>query len=396
MEKKRSFQRDIIKHLYFSTSLSCAELSELTDKSLPLVTGMLNHLIDEGTVVETGFAPSTGGRRRLMYSLRPDFCYVVAVAMDQFVTRIAILDMNNKPVVAVEKLSLRLNKSQEPLSLLTAAIGRVINEANIDPSRIVGIGIGMPGFVDINKGLNYSFFDPAGGSIAEYIEGRLGLPVFIDNDSSIIALAESRFGAARGARTAMVINIGWGIGLGLILNSELFRGDKGFAGEFSHLPLFVNGRLCTCGKRGCLETESSLAVVLEKVRTGLASGAQSLIKQPLAEDLEQAIDEIFAAARSGDQFVISFLSEAGYTIGRGAAVLIHLLNPELIILSGRGAALDRLWQTPIEQALNEHCIPRLAAGTGIKISTLGYDAELIGVASLVMEQYPYLSGVPAQ
>jgi predicted NBD/HSP70 family sugar kinase len=389
MEKKRSFQREIIKHLYFSTSLSCAELSDLTEKSLPLVAGVLNSLMAEGAVVETGFAPSTGGRRRLMYSLRPDFGYMVTVAMDQFVTRLAILDMTNKPVKAIEKVSLPLNRDPETLILLADHLQRVIRESGIDPDRIVGIGIGMPGFIDIRKGLNYSFFDLTAGSIVEYLNCRLELPVFIDNDSSVIALAESRFGAAKGAGTAMVINIGWGIGLGLILNSELFRGHKGFAGEFSHLPMFVDGKLCNCGKRGCLETEASLLVVLEKVREGLGRGTQSLIRQ-LPADVEEAVAAVFAAARNGDQLVIGILSEAGYTIGRGAAVLIHLLNPELIILSGRGAYPEALWQTPIQQALHEHCIPRLAAGTSIKLSTLGYDAELIGVASLVMEQYPYL------
>ena len=389
MEKKRSFQREIIKHLYFSTSLSCAELSDLTGKSLPLVAGILNQLVEEGAVVETGFAPSTGGRRRLMYSLRPDVMYVVCVAMDQFVTRIAILDMNNKPVQAVEKIALRLTKEPEMLTLLADNLQRVIREAGIDSSRIVGVGIGMPGFIDITKGLNYSFFDVRAGSIVDYIGSRLDLPVFIANDSSVIAMAEWKFGAAMGANTAMVINIGWGIGLGLIINHELFRGEKGFAGEFSHLPLFLDGKLCQCGKRGCLETEASLLVVLDKVREGLAMGTQTLLKELPVDDVEEAMAAIFTAARNGDQFVIGILSEVGYTIGRGAAMLIHLLNPETIILSGRGVYPESLWQTPIQQALNEHCIPRLAAGTSIKLSSLGYDAGIIGAASLVMENFPY-------
>src|SRR5579871_4168142 len=118
MEKKQSFQRDIIKNLYFSTSLSCAELSDRTDKSLPLVANMLTQLMESGVVMETGYAPSTGGRRRLMYSLTPDFAYVVSVSMDQFVTRIAILDMHNKPVASVERISLPLNQNGQTLGLL--------------------------------------------------------------------------------------------------------------------------------------------------------------------------------------------------------------------------------------------------------------------------------------
>jgi predicted NBD/HSP70 family sugar kinase len=128
-------------------------------------------------------------------------------------------------------------------------------------------------------------------------------------------------------------------------------------------------------------------VVLEKAREGLQAGRQSIVKELPADHLEQAVEAVIVAAAKGDQFMIELLSDAGYTIGRGAAVLIHLLNPEVIILSGRGASPGIIWQTPIQQALNEHCIPRLSANTSIEISSLGYKAEIIGAAALVMDNY---------
>lgn len=393
LEKRLTYQKSIVKQLYFGGSLSCPELSERIGKSLPLVTNTLNELIKDGYVVETGHAPSTGGRRRLMYSLRPDIMYTVAVAMDQFVTRIAILDMHNRIVTPVEQLELPLTRNSSALTILTGRIQQVIQSSQIDRSLIAGIGIGMPGFVDTAKGINYSFLETMEGelpALTDYIASSLQLPVFIDNDSSLVALAELRFGAARDTRNAMVINIGWGIGLGMILNGKLFRGENGFAGELSHIPLFLNGKLCSCGKRGCLETEASLLIVVEKVREGLQTGRQTMLRTLPENDYEQAIQSILAAAGKGDQFVIGLLSETGYTIGRGAAVLIHLLNPDLIILSGRGASPGIIWQAPIQQALNEHCIPRLAANTTIRFSSLGYNAEIIGAASLVMENYELL------
>ncbi|MHA4806926.1 ROK family protein [Flavitalea flava] len=385
LEKRLSHKSSVLKHLYFAGSLSCAELSDQLGKSLPFTTSLLNDLMDEGTVVESGHAPSTGGRRPIKFSLREDIMYIVSVAMDQFITRIVVVNMQNKQVTEIEKFELPLSKSSDGLALLAEKIDQVIQASGIPKEKIAGIGIGMPGFVDAILGLNYSFLELTSGSITEYIESRVKLPVFIDNDSSLIALAELRFGAARNKRTAMVINIGWGIGLGLILNSELFRGENGFAGEFSHLPLFLNGKLCSCGKRGCLETESSLLVVLEKAREGLRTGRQTIIKELSTEHFEQAIGTVIAAAGNGDQFSIELLSEAGYNIGRGVAVLIHLLNPKLVILSGRGASPGIIWQTPIQQALNDHCIPRLAANTSIRISELGYTGEIIGAAALVME-----------
>lgn len=414
LEKKLSYKRSVLRHLYFAGALSCAELSDQIGKSLPLTTQIVNDLIEEGSVIEKGLAPSTGGRRPLQYSLKQDAAYIVSVAMDQFVTRIAILDMNNRYLTEIEKFELPLSRNQDALSQLAERIEKVIFRSNIPKDKFVGVGIGMPGFVDSIKGVNHSFLpvpsallaEPAGhgsraghdghrtasvasskSSIAKYIGGRLGLPIFIDNDSSLIALAELKFGAARNRKSAMVVNIGWGIGLGLILNAKLFRGENGFAGEFSHIPMFSNNKLCSCGKSGCLETESSLQVVVERAVEGLKSGRLSLLKDLANKSFDEASADVIMAAGKGDKFAVELLSEAGYNIGRGVAVLIHILNPELVVLSGRGSLAGKIWQAPIQQALNEHCIPILAAGTGIEISALGYEAELIGAAALVMEHY---------
>ncbi|MBS1576429.1 MAG: ROK family protein [Bacteroidetes bacterium] len=385
--KKFTYRKDIIKQLYFHRSLSCADVSYKIGKSLPLTTKMLTELIDEDYVIETGYANSTGGRRPQMYSLRNDFMYIVSVAMDQFVTRIAIMDMQNNPVIAVEKFELTLSNNSSALAELSDKIIECIKKSGIDECKIIGIGIGMPGFVDVLKGINYTFLDAGSKSIEDYISLKTNLPVFIDNDSRLIALAELSFGKLIGKKNAMVINIGWGVGLGLIVKGELFRGQNGFAGEFSHIPLFSNNKLCSCGKMGCLETEASLFAVIEKTKEGIRSGKLSHIKELPEIHHEQACEIIIEAAKKGDKFAIEILSDAGYHIGRGLAVLIHLFNPETIILSGRGSQAGRLWQAPIQQALNEHCIPRLALGTEIQVSQLGHSAELIGAAALVMERF---------
>ncbi|HEY8918136.1 MAG TPA: ROK family protein, partial [Chitinophaga sp.] len=166
----------------------------------------------------------------------------------------------------------------------------------------------------------------------------------------------------------------------------LFRGHNGFAGEFSHIPIFNNNKLCSCGKSGCLETEASLQVVIEKAAQGLRSGRPSTLGSDYPSGhLEADWDAIVAAVHKGDRFVIELLSQTGYDIGKAVAILIHLMNPELVVLSGRGALAGRLWEASVQQALNEHSIPRLAANTTLAISTLGYQAELIGAVALVME-----------
>jgi len=384
-EKKARKINGIFKQLYYSPSVSCADLSERINKSLPYTMSQLNELVECGLVLETGQAPSTGGRRPQMYCLKPDLFYVVSVALDQFVARIAIMDLQNNFAAAPARIGLKLHNNPEVLGELTLIIEEYIAKSGIDKRRIAGVGIGMPGFIDVNKGVNYSIGDEQ--SVTEYISGRTGLPVFVDNDSSIIALAELKFGIARDAQNAMVINIGWGVGLGLILGGELFRGSNGFAGEFSHIPLFANNKLCDCGKYGCLETESSLFVIVEKAIKALSEGKLSLIKKEElnADHLEQSFEAIRAAAAKGDKLAIGLFSESGYHIGRGAAILIHLFNPDVVILSGRGSLAGKVWLPPIQQALNDHCVPKISEHTEIKISKLGHQAGLIGAAALVME-----------
>ena len=386
INKTLLYKRKVIKELCFGNILSAQEISFRIEKSLPLTTRILNELVKEEICAESGYASSTGGRRPLMYSLVAEKMYVISVAMDQLVTRIAIIDLQNCDVSSLKKYDLILPQNQHALSSLVKHIKEFIEGSGIEKEKIVGVGIGMPGFVDVDKGINYSFMDNKKMSIPEYIEQAVGVPVFMDNDSSLIALTELKLGSVRNRKNALIINLGWGVGLGMIINGKLFRGNNGFAGEFSHIPLFDNNKLCSCGKSGCLETEASMLVVLEKAKEELSKGRVSIIKK-ISDDVEEASADIIDAALKGDQLAVELLSRTTYNIGRGIAILIHILNPELVVISGRGALAGNMLLPPIQQAVNKYCIPRLAAYTEIVVSSFGNNAELIGAAALVVENY---------
>lgn len=387
MNRVERQKKQIVKQLYFGGTISCSEISERVDRSVSLTTKHISELIKAGFVMETGLAPSTGGRRPTTYTLKHDVLYVLSVAMDQLVTRLVIMDMQNRFVTEIKHVQLPLKHNPQALQLLSTEIETYISEAGIPKGKIVGVGIGMPGFIDVTKGINYSFLLAGGKNIKQLIAEQIGLPVFIDNDSSLIALAELKFGAARNKSNVMVVNFGWGVGLGLILDQQLFRGTNGFAGEFSHIPLFQNGKICSCGKVGCLETETSLLVILEKARNGIKAGKDTSLQLSLLEDVEKANEYLSRAAQNGDQFAVELFSESAYNIGRGVAILIHLLNPEVVVISGRGSTAGFVLQTSIQRAMHDHCIPRLAASTTIELSNLGHEAELIGAACLVMENF---------
>ncbi len=386
--KSLQLKNTIIKRLYFDKIRSCAELSHLFNKSIPVISKALAELVAEGMVIEQGHAPSSGGRRPQTYSLKPDALYILVVAVDQLSTRIQLFDLLNKPAAKQINVALELLNNPDSLSLLAYNINNYIACTGVAPDKITGIGIGTPGFVNVKLGVNYSYLKPeVDQTLTEYLTKETSIATYIDNDSSLIALAEQKFGLTASQESVMVINVGWGIGLGMIVSGELFRGHNGFAGEFSHIPISEEGALCVCGKQGCLEAEASMLVVAKKAKEGILQGRLSTLEAMKDESPEKMGEAIMQAACNGDRFAIDLLSEAGYKIGKALAILIHIMNPETIVLSGRGAKVGKILLAPIQHALNKYCIPRLVANTDLLISELGYDSQIIGAAVLVMENF---------
>lgn len=385
----------IIRQIYLDKLMSCADLSDVLGKSVPLVAKALNELMKSGHIVEKGYAASSGGRRPLVYSLQPNDMFIIAVGMDQLFTKITIVDLLKHPVLPTETRELKLHNNSDALPQLVKMIDNAIERSGIDRGKVIGVGIGMPGFVNTTLGINYSYLATnSSESLSDYLERSLQLPVQIDNDSSMIALAELKFGLARQKENVMVVNIGWGIGLGMIIHGELFRGNTGYAGEFSHIPIFDNDILCECGKRGCLETEASLLVITRKAMEEIKRGKLSRLE--LKNSYEEMCTALMIAANKGDQYSIELLTDIGFKIGKGIAILIHIVNPEMVVLSGRGADVGKILMAPIQQAINKYCIPRLAENTELKVSGLGHDAELIGAAALVMENFGEKSYQPVE
>lgn len=387
IEKGQRLRADIIKHLYYKKALSLTDLSKLTKKSLPLVTTSVNNLISEGYVLEQGLAPSTGGRRAAMFLINPNLKkYIVAIAMDQLTSRLTIYDLTRKMVIPVQSLEFEMSAKHSDIDDLVDFINKSIDQSKINRADILGVGIGMPGFVNADEGINHSFLKVNDDTtLQKYLSLHIKLPVHIDNDSSLIALAELNFGEAIELKDVMVVNIGWGTGLGMIINGKLYRGSSGSAGEFSHIPLSDSDNLCSCGRRGCLEVDTSLLVMAKKAQEAIAGGADSSMKKLFMDKGKHPADHFLNAVSKQDPVAISILAKAIFQLGKGISTLIHLLNPECIVLSGRGAKAGKMLLPPIQQAINEFCIPRIAEQTEIKLSKLTDEAELLAAASLTVE-----------
>ncbi|WP_134090367.1 ROK family transcriptional regulator [Olivibacter sp. XZL3] len=386
-KKQHALKFDILRYLYYRGPMAINELSKLTGKSLPLITTHIHSLKEQGLIINNQYAQSTGGRRAHEYQLNKESGrYIIAVSVDQLVTRIAAFNLHNEQVDEPKEKAINLEKAEESLSDLVNFIKGYIKELPLSISDMLGIGIAMPGFVNAEKGINNTHFGLGERSLADYIAKEVGCEVFIDNDSSAIALAELNFGAARGMQDVMVVNVGWGIGLGMIVNGKLFRGHSGFAGEFSHIPLADSNNLCVCGKRGCLEVDASLLVLTKRAQKEMKNGYASKMEGMFSSNGASNLDIVLNAANAGDQLAVNLLSKAGFLIGKGIATLIHIMNPQGVVVSGRGAIASRILMAPIQQAVNEFSIPMLAEQCTILPSPLNKEAELLGAATLVMER----------
>ncbi|MDF2514920.1 MAG: mlc 1 [Sphingobacterium sp.] len=363
--------RDLItKSLYFSGKQSIADLSRSIGRSIPSINNCIQQLLQEEIIISTGFASSTGGRRPSEYVLNvPKLPYILAIAIDQHSLAISLMDLSNRIIkgALLEPIDLH-SESNLDKKILGLSDIYLSNHATI---AISAIGITMPGFVNAAEGTNSSFteshplFDIKGK-----VERHFNLPTFIENDSAAIAIAEHKFGAARSSADVLIVNLNWGIGLGMILKNELFRGHTGFAGEFSHIPVSDRNKLCSCGKRGCLEVEASLRAALEYAHSKLASGETSQLSQLFQRTNNVTLDQLFEAAINGDQTAIESFAQVSYMLGKGIATLIHLINPEKIIISGRGAKIGQILLPQIQASILEFSINRLSKYTSIEISSL--------------------------
>lgn len=387
-DKTNLYKKLIIRALSFGKQLPVNDIALEIGKSLPLTTRMVVEMEAEGVLTDNGLANSTGGRRALTYSLNPGVVNILSISMDQYTTKLSVIDPSKLEIKNFRKYDLPLIKNDNSASLLAQIIQDYLSEEKINKDDLLGAGIAMPGFIDVEKGINYIHLpvkEPGFKSLTGYLSAKTGLHVLIDNDSSAIALAEYVIGKAVGKKDSLIINFGWGVGLGMILDGKLYRGSSGIAGEFSHIPLFNNNKLCECGKTGCLETEASMHTIVDGFQTALKSGRVSCIKS-LPPDPEESSKLIVEAALSGDLLSIELITQAAYDIGRGLAILIHILNPEQIVISGIGAQAGNMLIAPIQQAISKFCIPSLAAYTDIVLSGLSRDAETFGAAALVVEK----------
>ncbi len=384
--KKRLQKKKILRELYLNDALSIADLMHRLELSAPTMQSLLDELIKDDVVHQKGSGSSKGGRKPNLYGLRNNALYVLSIDIGNYFTRMALFDSSNEKVTPIKKIKLELENDISIVKRIYREAKSLISEAAIDDDRIIGVGVDMPGLIESEKGINHSILH-FGQPVRDIFSDLFKKPVVIENDAKTKALAEFRFGKAIGKNNVLVLHLGWGIGMGMILNGKPYKGACGFSGEFAHIPMSdERGLLCSCGKRGCLETVASGAALTRLAIEAIEKGEMTLISQMANNNTDEITQElIIEAAQKGDQFAIGILSKIGFELGKGIASLIQILNPEMIILAGPLAKAGTYLTTSVEQALHQYTFAIIKDCAQLTISELGEDSSLLGNVINVME-----------
>jgi predicted NBD/HSP70 family sugar kinase len=428
MDPTRTTTRDIrrqnrsilLSKLFFDGPLSRLELSQLTGLSSATVSTVTAELIDDRLIVEAGQVESGGGRPRVLLRVDPAYGYVIGVDVGETGVTVELFD------VALERLASVVRPVASPrpdpdtvVAEIVAGIADVLAQPvaaemdQIDAARIVGIGIGVPGIVS-EGALAPNALSASGSSrsvgrtslvhaptigwdgvaLADMLaEAGLAAPIFVGNGAKTQGQAEMWFGAARGARHAVVALVGSGVGAAVISDGVPYQGTTSSAGEWGHTTLVYGGRQCRCGARGCLEAYVGAEGILDRytasARPDRTEPAASNGSTGGPTDEMAGIAALIASATGdrSDATAADLLAETAAFLGTGIGNLINLFNPERVVLGGwAGLAVGSVALPQIRAAAETQALAHPYEQVRIELSELGLDAVALGAATLPLAE----------
>jgi glucokinase-like ROK family protein len=370
--------------------ISRQELSKITGLTPPAITGIVRELLEFGFVIEEGIGESSGGRRPVKLRFNQEAGFVVGIEVMMRETKVAIADLKNDPT-QFKSFSLDMNIPQDGIKKLVEELKTLINSEGMSEKNFVGIGIAFPALIStregiVKKSVNLgSLWDNF--PLKEVMEEELKIPVFVENNSNVSALAERWFGGGTESRDLVYINLGEGISAGIIMNDRIVHGFQGHAGEIGHIVIRNDGPLCNCGNRGCLESICGIPALVRKANAELGL---LITDDPLKELWEQQkkvnIDDILNCSQLEGTYAWQMVRQLGRDVGIGVANVINLYNPEVIFIGGKLSAAKDILLEPMCETIKTHSFPEIAKGTRVEISALGKNSGTIGACALAIRE----------
>ncbi|MFT5687097.1 MAG: putative NBD/HSP70 family sugar kinase [Myxococcota bacterium] len=369
----------LLRHIWSmgEEGVSRAGLSRQCELSRSTVSGIISQLLDAGLIHESHQARSTGGRPPIVLRFVDQHSWIVGVELGASHVSAVLCDLRGR-------LRLELHTDHDvqgdpdgSVRLMEKLIARCLAHPVVRGKRVIGIGVGVPCPIDPAHPDQLSTrILPRWGDIrlGAMLHSRFGLPTFIDNDANFGALAERWWGAGRGHDNFAYIKVATGVGAGLIIDSQIFRGSGGIAGEIGHTTIDTRGPRCRCGLSGCLEAMIGTASLLRRYHS-LSPGSHSRVT---------GLDDIIDLADAGDPVAEQIIGETGGYLGIAVANLLNIFNPACVVLGGSLTRVgDRLLR-PLRETIQERALWHSIAGAEVCLTTLGDEAIAVGAATQVL------------
>jgi glucokinase-like ROK family protein len=380
----------ILDCLRLNAPLSRADISSRTGLNRSTVSSIVNKLIQGGLVRETGFQKDKIGRPGLQLELSPDGACAIGVQLGVDFISVMLADFVAKPIWT-KRIALDPALDQAGvIKLMGDLIQGGLRYARRRKSKPLGIGVGVPGLVNLREGKialapNLGWREVP---LRELLVQRFDVPVFVENDANASALGEYYFGVARPVNDFIFLTADVGVGAGIILNGKLFRGNSGYAGEVGHMSFDPNGELCGCGRRGCWESLVSPRSAIKKIQATLQKNDDASVIRDLTCNRSDKItfDIVLQAAQAQDPLALTTLQDVARWLGLGIANLVNAFNPELIVLGGALARASEILSPIIEATVAENALRQPHESLKIAVSAYGAEACVIGAAAIVLDE----------
>jgi N-acetylglucosamine repressor len=375
-----------LKPVYTMAPLSRGALAEMTKVTPSRISVVIRQALNRGLLVERGFTPSKGGRPRILLQANPDFAKLIGIDIGRFHIRFVITDFVGK-VLNYDWLPTEPSKGKNHLLLV---VHEKLKSQLAQCPEIAAIGISHSGVIDPHAG-KVLFWPMVEGweeiPLRQIFKDTHGLPTFVEDSVRAVAIAEQRFGHAKGLRNFLLVSVGWGIGSAIFIDGRLYIGRDGLAGELGHTTVGENSERCSCGNQGCLELLSSASAIVRRVRSELERGVDSSLKREIGKTLDQlSVEVIVAAAKSGDRLSERILSEAGTHLGTALASAVNFINPEKVILAGKvPQAAGEILLNPLLYSLRHRALRHAVKDLAVVVSQFGEEAAAVGMALVAGE-----------
>jgi predicted NBD/HSP70 family sugar kinase len=370
-------RRRVLDALRSAGTTSRADLARRTGLSRTTVSSLVGDLVREGLVaehVDRAAAPGAqGGRPPVLVSLDRQAGVAVGIDFGKSHLTVAVADLAHTILAEQRRALPSDHAAEEGLDVAAELVGSALAEAGVDRDSVLGVGMGLPGPIHRDSGtVGSSAILPGwvGVRAAEAMGGRLGLPVRVDNDANLGALAEHAWGAGVDVDDLIYLKLATGIGAGFVLAGRVYVGAGGTAGEIGHMIVDEDGPVCRCANRGCLETLASGAAIVELLRPTLGD--------------ELTLQQVVDLTVRGDPACRRVVADAGRHIGRAVANVVNLINPRHVIVGGELAACGDVLLEPLRTECRRHAISSAAGDVEVMRSTLGERAQVLGAVALVL------------